>query len=35
VKKTIIRLGRASAITAATFVGDVPERETMVLYNYI
>jgi len=33
--KTIIRLGKASLTTAATFGGDVPERETMVLYNYI
>ncbi len=31
----LIRLGKASIVTAATFGGQVPERETMVLYSYI
>jgi len=34
-KTILIRLGKASRITAATFEGNVPERESMVLYNYI
>jgi len=34
-KRSIIRLGKASLVTAASFDGNVLERETQVLYNYI
>lgn len=33
--KTIIRLGNASLVTEASFVGNTLERESMALYNYI
>lgn len=34
-KKVLIRLGRASLTTRATFVGQVVERESPTLFIYI
>ena len=34
-KPLLIHLGKASLVTAASFDGVIPERETMILYDYV